>query len=79
MCVCVCALKDIITAVWTIVWPRTLITDTHKHIDTHSDATQSQTVDLFDWINEEFLQLSSSIPTSGVNCIRAMEWRRIGS
>lgn len=34
---------------------------------------------LFDWINQEFLQLSSPIPTSGVNCISAMEWRRIGS
>lgn len=32
----------------------------------------------FDWINQEFLQVSSSIPTSVVNCIRAMEWRRNG-
>lgn len=36
-------------------------------------------MDLFDWINKEFLQLSSLIPTSGVNCIRALEWRRTGS
>lgn len=32
----------------------------------------------FDWINQEFLQVSSSTPTSVVNCIRAMEWRRNG-
>ena len=60
--VCVCTIKSIIIAGWTVVWAHTL----------------TQTTELFDWINQEFLELSSLIPTSGVNCIRAMEWRRIG-
>ena len=58
-----CVLKNIIIALWTVVWTHTL----------------AETMDLFDWINQEFLQLCSSIPTSGVNCIKAMEWRGIGS
>lgn len=42
-------------------------------------CTNPRTIDLFDWINQKCLQLSSLIPTSGVNCTSAMEWSRNGS
>lgn len=42
-------------------------------------CAHSHTIDLFDWINQKCLQLSTLIPTSGVNCTSAMEWSRNGS
>lgn len=36
-------------------------------------APGSQTMELFDWINQEFLQVPFSGPTRGVNCIGANE------
>lgn len=36
-------------------------------------ARGSRTIALFDWINQEFLQVPFSGPTSGVNCIGANE------
>lgn len=36
-------------------------------------ARDSRTIARFDWINQEFLQVPFSGPTSGVNCIGANE------